>query len=424
MPLYELQRGVSLKNVHPNTVVLLGAGSSVDAGIPASYDMTAAMRAQLARVSDSSVVGNFDLIVSGILMAGSATKEQPRVDIERVLNATDLLANRSRTELAPFVAAWHPFVEAAERGVPSRKSEEELSNSITNMITEGLRGRGISKSRQSELTHSIDRLLTGLVFSPRGAAFQSLLSNMYAALVHLVWLADREETRSKIEYLFPLIEAGRRGRITIATLNYDNAIERCAAHHKVPFTTGIDSWIASRHIQSLSAGITLLKLHGSIDWLWPSPWIGADKQSEVTVIESANDAKMEQIRNSAGAYRYSAEQVGKSLAIIFGGDNKLSARGPFLDLLWHFKNELREAKHLVAVGYSFRDTHVNHIVGDWLITNPEARMTVIDKGLPPKQWTHHHHLAYQHMPGHCRERVKIDYSGAQAGLKAYFSHDA
>jgi hypothetical protein len=49
---------------------------------------------------------------------GAGWETQPitwDVDIERVMNAAELLATRFDAELAPFVGNWHPVLEELER---------------------------------------------------------------------------------------------------------------------------------------------------------------------------------------------------------------------------------------------------------------------------------------------------------------------
>lgn len=64
--------------------------------------------------------------------------------------------------------------------------------------------------------------------------------------------------------------------------------------------------------------------------------------------------------------------------VIFGGRNKLTAEGPYLDLLRAFREELSQISLLTVIGYSFRGPHVNEYVTRWLNVDPGNRMRVIN----------------------------------------------
>lgn len=67
-------------------------------------------------------------------------------------------------------------------------------------------------------------------------------------------------------------------------------------------------------------------------------------------------------------------------AVIFGGQNKLTAEWPFFDLFRIFQSELSQADRLTVVGYSFRDPHVNQCLSQWLNRNKGSQVCVIDPG--------------------------------------------
>ena len=64
-------------------------------------------------------------------------------------------------------------------------------------------------------------------------------------------------------------------------------------------------------------------------------------------------------------------------AIVFG-QTKLRPDGPFIGLLLEFARRLEETDHLVVVGYSFRDDHVNEQIRRWLGGQQKRTMTVVD----------------------------------------------
>jgi len=63
---------------------------------------------------------------------------------------------------------------------------------------------------------------------------------------------------------------------------------------------------------------------------------------------------------------------------VFGAREKLQAQGPFLDLLAQFSAALQQSQHLVVVGYSFRDEHVNEYISRWVLGDDSRVVTVIN----------------------------------------------
>ena len=137
---------------------------------------------------------------------------------------------------------------------------------------------------------------------------------------------------------------------TICTLNYDNVMERA-------LTVGIMSQIDSgpypidRTYQRPGLSkpentVRLIKLHGSLNWR-----AGSDGTVEVVSDMEMNDSVP---------------------AIIFGAGNKLRPTGPFLDLYTEFKAALSHAKTVIAIGYGFRDLHVNELLRRWIQSSKEA----------------------------------------------------
>src|SRR5690606_31369090 len=101
-----------------------------------------------------------------------------------------------------------------------------------------------------------------------------------------------------------------------------------------------------------NATLRLLKMHGSIDWI-------GDFENFITVRDSTKENRGEPV-------------------LIFGGGNKLTAKGPFLQLLNEFEKSLATSKRLIVIGYSFRDEHVNAVISRWMLRGKKGKMFVID----------------------------------------------
>jgi hypothetical protein len=153
-------------------------------------------------------------------------------------------------------------------------------------------------------------------------------------------------------------------KLTVATLNYDNSIELLTNTKKVACSTGIENWSKSGSFGEIDNGVLLLKLHGSIDWELKDGLIDEERLLPHKVIACVSE---EQIK-----------KTGFRPAVIFGHKNKLTADGPFLEILQIFQKELDSADRLTIVGYSFGDVHINVYISNWLNQNQKHAIRIID----------------------------------------------
>jgi hypothetical protein len=122
-------------------MILLGAGASVDAGIPDAYQMTSDI-ANLANAQAESVeydavrtdarrVINF--VLGGLLFDLAQANQNPigsGVNVEDLFATVQLLANRNSLEVAPFVGAWHSMIEALDQIHPPPPDLEGFVNEV------------------------------------------------------------------------------------------------------------------------------------------------------------------------------------------------------------------------------------------------------------------------------------------------------
>jgi hypothetical protein len=180
---------------------------------------------------------------------------------------------------------------------------------------------------------------------------------MVLALRDVVEISDV----SSVRYLTPIVASISPGSfVSVATLNYDRTIESLSESLGVPCDTGLSAWTDAGHWPPPASGVRLLKLHGSIDWVF--------EPSDSYALPSKTVRVVDNIR----------QQSYLTLAVVFGEGNKLTAEGPFLDLLAEFRSALVQTKQLVVVGYSFRDNHINEMLRRWINGDPETRIVVID----------------------------------------------
>lgn len=253
--------------------------------------------------------------------------------------------------MAPFIEAWKPEVEQLDRprwpGSVGRNLSEALVRGDNSAIE-----RALKEAIQAE---------TG---KGAGRVFVELLKQMIMALRKVVHIA----TADKVSYLNPIVDLARRaGTLAVATLNYDRSIELACEAAEVPLETGIASWSRSGRLEPPSAGVYLLKLHGSVDWRVEMKHPPASGTAMAQTVVEVTDDPLNDSRTPA---------------LIFGQRGKLRSQGPFLELLAEFDRALRSATQLVAVGYSFRDEHVNELIRSWINGGSRRHLTVVDPDFP------------------------------------------
>jgi hypothetical protein len=337
-----------------NSLILLGAGASCPAGVPTALAMTSKM---LTQFGDDELqrlyLRAIRTLIGGLQMAsgGRGGVSGSEVDIERVLSAAQLLSTRFDTEIAPFVGGWHLLLEELERAYTAIPFKDIVKIAGVNALAE-------IASRLSQ--------------PPGGKLFQELITVLTAKLLELTWLTD-----SKLSaYLHPLVKLGHSNRFTIATLNYDNTVELAAGTLNISCCTGLTEWVSTGCLPEPVKGIDLLKLHGSINWKWSSQRRTPQGIIPHRTICELNATQMLHRRKSVKLYDNS-DYVGRSFGVIFGGDKKLIAEGPFFDLFYKFKRLLWTKAHLVVIGYSFRDDHINYIIDHWFTTHNDVRITIV-----------------------------------------------
>lgn len=160
----------------------------------------------------------------------------------------------------------------------------------------------------------------------------------------------------------------------IFTTNYDLCIESYWEGKNIPFNTGFRydssrrSSIMDPNIFANQPELKLFKLHGSINWF---------REEDGEIVEYSQ-------RPSGPSFRR-RQPLGE--VMIYPISEKYMYRAPFLDMFYHFRNELRESPCWIIIGYSFRDEAIKNILKDnanedkmIIVVHPKAK-TIIDKEL-------------------------------------------
>jgi hypothetical protein len=388
----------------PFPLVLFGAGASAPAGVPTAVEMTRAMM-KMCREGGLSNTGYFEALraITGALLMGYRRDEFDHSDefpdIEQVVNAASLLGDRFALEFAPFVAAWHPIIEDLERRPLDFWSAVTSDGATSDIVVRG------------ELEEALGRFYDKLLESPDGALFRGLTAYLTGKLIQLTWFRAADE----LAYLDPLITASRIAPITVASLNYDNALELRAGVLGVQCETRIATWSKTGSLPSASNGIDLIKLHGSVNWFWTKTKEEIGSGLSYRTLMEVNDDRLEKVFDPL-YQRHHAQELGSQLGVIFGGRNKLTAAGPFLDLLVKFKTALEQHTRLLVVGYSFRDPHVNECIVRWINRDAARRVTIVDR---PEALERNNplHRDYERQLG---ERLEFQRIGAVEGIARHF----
>ena len=220
-----------VRNEQSTTVYLLGAGASVDAGIPASLGITRLSLSRSANVICGPVGAwpalNYVVATISVLQMLDGSDAYADVDVERLFSTIEMLASRREHEAAPFVE-WDPAIERMDRS-PSRDS-----SGARGIREEVLRLQPNDFSLASRLSQFIDAHLeqgTGHpVYDHPTGHDQGTVRRHRSARPQWTLISDPDTS----------VQPG--STLTLATLNYDLTIETLADRLGMPWDTGVDAW--------------------------------------------------------------------------------------------------------------------------------------------------------------------------------------
>ena len=351
---------------------LLGAGASVEAGIPAAYRMTNEMLKKFERTNYPQTEKVIRFVAGGLLFQQGIRNLNPYdgVNIEDLFNAILLLADRQSIELVPFIGSWHPQLERLASGellpVMSRELLETIYTPIEEYLTKFAESQEQASSPHfenfltvSKFEEKFKRAIKQLMAGGEEELLRQTAQIMIYELVRMVWITDP----TKINYIIPLVKHAHNTNSVIATLNYDNAIELAGQVANIDVDTGFDVWSDSRELKFANGKVHLLKLHGSMDWELSDGKTSQEKPLPFQVIQKIDVSKRD------GWFRPT---------VVFGSKNKLTAKGPFLGLLQSFEQRLSNTDLLTIIGYSLHDEHVNEFIATWFNEDTKHKIRIID----------------------------------------------
>jgi len=163
----------------------------------------------------------------------------------------------------------------------------------------------------------------------------------------------------------------------IATLCHDTHVETFLADQCISLMDGFcpDPEVGVRYWNGsfISKGtIPFIKIHGSVDWFKFCPDNGGNARIGIPLNGDA-----EHTRTQDGILQ-NPLNGGRPLMLI-GTFNKMYdySRDIFLDLFYQLRLSLKKADIMIICGYSFGDKGINGEISNWYHTNPDCRHFII-----------------------------------------------
>ena len=350
-------------------------------------------------------------VAGGLAMRYGAEGKNPLggINIEDLFTAVEMLSDRESLQIAPFVAQWHNDIQKIELWSDGFTVDRELERAIKRALTVAAKSETDSfvlEDVSRRVVKKLDDYIKGNRSRWYDSAFEETKHSLTEALKELVWLRDDRKT----EYLDPLVRAVASRGSSIATLNYDNAVELAAERLGIEVEIGLEGWASERVFEPPENGIELLKLHGSIDWMHAKSSAQSEDEANKSLFPTREVSRVDIKNVRSTPYMQPA--------LIFGAGNKLTEKGPFLELFRTFERRLSRYNELLTVGYSFQDRHINHVIFRWMNQSASRRLFVIDKpGIEEKD----HSLWQNHQEAANSDRVELVATGAVEGLKKHFA---
>ncbi len=290
-----------------SVIFLLGAGCSRNADIKTSNEMILEIENLINSQNTEWNIHRelYYYVKSAILYAdGVQGIFDNNVNIERLVGVLRDLKKKERNPIYPFIGNWNEkLIElAGERFRNIETFDRKLSEKIVDFVT------------------------------------------------------LNKETEKRVSYYIKFYEFQREieASIRIFSLNYDQCVEKAKlSEYDLECGFGEDDiWSADRfNAKSITAGIYLYKLHGSIDW------------------------KRDKFKGNV-LVKYDVPQSDAEL--IFGTDAKLQSVDPFLFNVYELRNYSLLSKVIVIIGYSFNDPYVNDLLAQALNNLSSRNLLIVD----------------------------------------------
>jgi NAD-dependent SIR2 family protein deacetylase len=335
------------------SVVLLGAGASVEAGLPTSNELTRRVLTEAENEPRDEVIRKlYRIIAGGILFRFSKNGRNPLavpVNVEDIAEALALLDRHEHWKFGALFGGVDPAILALEE----RYGSAHHVHSVAKRITEVLEADGKKRG-------AVIETLARQIVEP-GFIFPSIYRMALQELREFCFQQLSQPTQS-IDYLQPLAKC--RGIRCVATLNFDTLFEQACQRVGRSIDVGVFRWNRG-HLKFEAKSTPFLKLHGSIDW--------CSVYDEDALEEDGRPVGPNKIIQGTPNHGFLAN---KRPTVLFGTPSKLTADGPYLDLLHRFERELERVSKVAVIGYSFADAHINQVLRGWLSRSRENELSI------------------------------------------------
>ena len=165
------------------------------------------------------------------------------------------LATRDQLDISAFVDSWSSDILEVDRD-----TDAGLSSIAGRLRKEIVNVRFQNDTQAGSSAHGF-YLKNHWKF--KWSRISDSLRHMIIALRDILTV----ESHGQVAYLSPLADLAHRqpGGLMVATLNYDLTVEKMCAASNADFGTGLLGWTGDGRWVFPKSGISLLKLHGSIN---------------------------------------------------------------------------------------------------------------------------------------------------------------
>ena len=318
---------MKLEELFENTVFLLGAGASLNAGCLMSSGMLSKLSSEINNISDDDkVYGDkkegfrklYEVILPALAYQAelkkilSGNNEMYKPNIEDYILILRKILNKDLIIPEPLVGSWSEKLLLLEIKFPN------LCYQYLNFIY-----------------HCVIKWLTPINYDSANELLQPVKKLL-------------EETTD--ENFF----------IKFFTLNYDLVFEKVFNSSEAkPLNNGFANNIwDERSFDTQQTKINLYKIHGSLDWYSEEDTTHSTPNYEVAFNALEPDERKPHL--------------------ILGYETKLFSVDPFFTLLQKFIEKLKEANLVVIIGYSFFDAYLNNLLIKFLNSSENKKLFIVD----------------------------------------------
>jgi hypothetical protein len=301
------------------TVFVLGAGASVEAGLPISQNLSG-IDGLNQRVINLAAKQTGDWRPVGLAIEWAHRQMMKRVshdweaNVELLFNILDEAAEQPRLPASAVFRKMHR---------PARRANRTYQRAVASHTSSWIK-KDVFRQAQQVIRESL-----------------------------FTWL--RVDDADKARYMIPLLEYCRDTGSCIVSLNYDNVVESASGLSGVEVDDGISQWPTLRRLTFSQNKIPFIKLHGSLSWVETDERI-------VGGMKRRQSVRHEQEKDNFWTPR----------VFIFGGANKMTYEPPYPDLYAEFRNKVMESDAVCILGYSGSDPHVNQVLNDWAFSHDDG----------------------------------------------------